>query len=58
MRRPSTMLLGFAGCALLAFIAVTFNEQVAARNGVRKAWSGIDVQLQRPMIWFRNSPPP
>jgi len=38
---------GFALIALLAFIAVTFNELVVARNGVRKAWSDIDVQLQR-----------
>jgi LemA protein len=44
------MLLWFAGCvllALIAYLAVTFNELVAARNGVRKAWSDIDVQLQR-----------
>jgi LemA protein len=44
------MLLWFAGfalIALLAFVAVTFNDLVAARNGVRKAWSDIDVQLQR-----------
>ena len=44
------MLLWFAGCvliALLAYLAVTFNELVVARNGVRKAWSDIDVQLQR-----------
>jgi LemA protein len=44
------MLLWFAACALialLAFVAVTFNELVAARNGVHKAWADIDVQLQR-----------
>jgi LemA protein len=44
------MLLWFAGfalLALLAFVAVTFNELVAGRNGVRKAWADIDVQLQR-----------
>ena len=38
---------GFALIALLAFVAITFNELVVARNGVRKAWSDIDVQLQR-----------
>lgn len=38
---------GFALIALLAFSAVTFNELVLARNGVRKAWSDVDVQLQR-----------
>jgi LemA protein len=37
----------FVLIALLAFIAVTFNELVVGRNGVRKAWSDIDVQLQR-----------
>src|SRR5260370_41005982 len=50
MWRPSSMLLWFAGfalIALLAFVAVTFNELVAGRNGVRKAWADIDVQLQR-----------
>jgi len=44
------MLLWFTGfvlIALLAFVIVTFNELVTARNGVRKAWSDIDVQLQR-----------
>jgi len=38
---------GFALIALLAFSAVTFNELVVGRNSVRKAWSDIDVQLQR-----------
>jgi LemA protein len=44
------MFLWFAGfvlIALLAFVAITFNELVAGRNGVRKAWADIDVQLQR-----------
>jgi LemA protein len=39
--------IGFAAIALLAFVLITFNELIAARNGVRKAWSDIDVQLQR-----------
>ena len=39
--------LGSAAIALLAFVAITFNELIAARNAVRKAWSDIDVQLQR-----------
>jgi LemA protein len=39
--------IGFALIALLAFAAVTFNDLIAARNAVRKAWSDIDVQLQR-----------
>jgi len=44
------MALWFAGCvaiALIAFLAITFNDLVAARNEVRTAWSNIDVQLQR-----------
>jgi len=36
-----------AGIALLAFVAATFNELVAARNAVRARWADIDVQLQR-----------
>ena len=39
--------IGFVAIASSAFVAVTFNELIAARNGVRKAWSDIDVQLQR-----------
>jgi len=39
--------IGFVAIALLAFVAITFNELIVARNGVRKAWSDIDVQLQR-----------
>jgi len=39
--------IGFAALALLAFVVISFNELIAARNGVRKAWSDIDVQLQR-----------
>jgi LemA protein len=39
--------VGFVLIAAMAFIAVTFNELVAARNAVRKSWSDIDVQLQR-----------
>jgi len=39
--------IAFAAIALLAFVLITFNELIAARNGVRKAWSDIDVQLQR-----------
>ena len=39
--------LGFVAIALLAFVAITFNELIVARNAVRKAWSDIDVQLQR-----------
>lgn len=35
------------GIALLAFLAVTFNDLVAARNRVRARWADIDVQLQR-----------
>ena len=35
------------GIALLAFVAVTFNELIGERNQVRAAWSDIDVQLQR-----------
>ena len=44
------MLQWVLGCvliALLAFVAVTFNELISARNAVSKAWSDIDVQLQR-----------
>jgi len=44
------MLIWFAACVLIAvcaFLAITFNDMVAARNRVRNAWSGIDVQLQR-----------
>jgi len=44
------MVLWFAGfvlIALLAFVIITFNELVAGRNGVRKTWADIDVQLQR-----------
>ncbi len=33
--------------ALTAFVGVTFNELIAARNRVRTAWADIDVQLQR-----------
>jgi LemA protein len=33
--------------ALAVLVGVTFNELVAARNRVRAAWSGIDVELQR-----------
>lgn len=33
--------------AALSYVAVTFNELVAARNRVRTAWADIDVQLQR-----------
>lgn len=33
--------------ALLAFVAITFNDLVGERNQVRAAWSDIDVQLQR-----------
>jgi LemA protein len=33
--------------ALLAFVVVTFNGLVVARNRVRTAWADIDVQLQR-----------
>jgi len=39
-----------AGCvliALLLYVAITFNDLVAARNQVRAAWADIDVQLQR-----------
>jgi LemA protein len=39
--------LSFVAIALLAFAAITFNELIAARNAVHKAWSDIDVQLQR-----------
>jgi len=39
--------IGFVAIALLAFTAVTFNELIVSRNGVRKTWSDIDVQLQR-----------
>jgi LemA protein len=35
------------GIALVAFVAVTFNELITARNGARTAWANIDVQLQR-----------
>lgn len=44
------MLLWIAGCALvalLAYVVITFNDLVAARNQVRAAWADIDVQLQR-----------
>jgi len=44
------MLIWFAACALIAvcaFLVITFNDMVAARNRVRNAWSDIDVQLQR-----------
>jgi LemA protein len=37
----------FAGMALAALVAVTFNDMVTARNRVRAAWADIDVQLQR-----------
>jgi LemA protein len=33
--------------ALAAFVGITFNELVAARNRVRTAWADVDVQLQR-----------
>jgi len=33
--------------AAAAFVAITFNELIAARNLVRTAWANIDVQLQR-----------
>jgi LemA protein len=33
--------------AAAAFVAVTFNELIAARNRARTAWANIDVQLQR-----------
>lgn len=33
--------------ALAAFIGITFNELIAARNRARTAWADIDVQLQR-----------
>src|SRR5256885_15668134 len=39
--------IGFVAIALLAFVVITFNELIVARNGVRKTWSDIDVQLQR-----------
>ena len=39
--------IGFASIALAIYIAITFNELVAARNQVRAAWADIDVQLQR-----------
>jgi LemA protein len=39
--------IGFIAIALLAFVVITFNELIVARNGVRKTWSDIDVQLQR-----------
>jgi LemA protein len=35
------------GIALVAFVAVTFNELITARNRARTAWANIDVQLQR-----------
>lgn len=38
---------GFAAIAALAFVAVTFNELIVARNRTRAAWSDIAVQLQR-----------
>src|SRR5262249_35716662 len=38
---------GFALLALLAYVAITFNELVAKRNQVKAAWADIDVQLQR-----------
>jgi LemA protein len=44
------MALWIFGCvliALLLYVAVTFNDLVAARNQVRAAWADIDVQLQR-----------
>jgi LemA protein len=44
------MAVWFSGCvaiALVAFLVVTFNDLIAARNRVRTAWSNIDVQLQR-----------
>ena len=43
-------MLWIAGCvliALLLYVAITFNDLVAARNQVRAAWADIDVQLQR-----------
>lgn len=44
------MAVWVAGCVMIAFVAflvVTFNDLVMARNRVRKAWADIDVQLQR-----------
>jgi len=44
------MMFWIAGCvliALLLYVAITFNDLVAARNQVRAAWADIDVQLQR-----------
>ena len=38
---------GFVSLAVMAFAIITFNDLIAARNRVRKAWSNIDVQLQR-----------
>ena len=38
------------GCAALALVLLsifTFNDLIAARNQVRAAWSGVDIQLQR-----------
>ncbi|HET8941267.1 MAG TPA: LemA family protein [Rudaea sp.] len=37
----------FVLIAALAFVVITFNDLVAARNLARAAWSNIDVQLQR-----------
>ncbi len=33
--------------AAVAFVAITFNELISARNLARNAWANIDVQLQR-----------
>lgn len=38
------------GCVALALLLLgifTFNDLIAARNRVRAAWSGVDIQLQR-----------
>ena len=35
------------GLLLAAFVALSFNKLVRGRNGLREAWSGIDVQLKR-----------
>ena len=45
--RMTTWVIVCVLVAAAAFVAITFNELIAARNRARTAWANIDVQLQR-----------
>jgi LemA protein len=44
---PFSKLAWFLLAVLLAYVAWIFNRLVAARNAVKEAWAGVEVQLKR-----------